>query len=151
MRELDRSKIFERLLSELNLREEFYRAELARLQESKAADTKSSAGDKFETGREMIAQEISKVDHSLQSVVQSRKVMEGFASQETTEAVRNGSIIRIGEKLFMLGVSLGEMDLGLEKIFLLSQSSPMGKLLLGLKKDDPIQFMGKPNRITQVL
>ena len=151
IRELSRAKVYERLLSELSLREEFYRAELARLQESKSADTKSSAGDKFETSREMIAQEIAKVDHSLQSLISNRKFMEEFADQEVSETVRNGSIIRVGDQLFLLGVSLGELDLGLEKIFLLSRSSPFGIILFGLKKNDPVQFMGKPNQINEIL
>jgi transcription elongation GreA/GreB family factor len=36
-------------------------------------------------------------------------------------------------------------------VFLLSKNSPLGELLVGKKKDEVIQFRGKPQTITSLL
>ncbi|MHA7131605.1 hypothetical protein [Algoriphagus namhaensis] len=150
MSELSRERVFQEILLQLNLREDFFRAELARLQESKSADTKSSAGDKFETGREMIAQEMSKLQGSLELLKRQKAQLEALLDLKSTNSVREGSIIYLTGRYLLLGASLGELQVGKQKVFLLSRSSPLGSQLLGKKKGDLVQFMGKSSQIEEI-
>lgn len=147
---LSKKNLFDQIHAQLGDRMTLLLEEIQRLQESKAADTKSSAGDKFETGREMIGQELAKVEASLNQVKSQIQALSYFAELKPNKEVREGSMIQLGEKWFLLSVSLGEVKVGEESVFLLSKESPLGQSLLGKKIGDSVQFMGKPQRILQL-
>lgn len=148
---LVKSQVFEEIILQLEARIDLLNEEVLRLQESKAADTKSSAGDKFETGREMISQELAKVESSLNQAKSQVNVLSRLSKLDASDRVKEGGLLLLGEKWLLLSVSLGEMKLSENSVFLLSKDSPMGQNLLGKKKGDSVQFMGKPNRIEALL
>lgn len=148
---LSKKNIFQEVISQLQERQTLLEEETHRLAESKAADTKSSAGDKFETGREMISQELAKVEASLRQAKGQINALSHLSKLEISSKIKEGSLVLLGEKWLLLSVSLGEMKIGSDSVFLLSKESPMGKNLLGKVKGDSVQFMGKPNRIEELL
>jgi transcription elongation GreA/GreB family factor len=42
------------------------------------------------------------------------------------------------------------VKVGDKQVFLLSKNSPLGDLLVGKKKNEAIQFRGKPQTITEI-
>jgi transcription elongation GreA/GreB family factor len=59
--------------------------------------------------------------------------------------------VQLGTDWFLLAVSVGQVKVEDKQVFLLSKNSPLGELLLGKKKNEAIQFRGKPQTITELV
>jgi hypothetical protein len=122
------------------------RAEDASLQEEK-----SSAGDKYETGRAMghLDQErYKRVRHEARLALQFTKQLDPQIRHETA---RPGALALTGEGIFYLGPGIGERRLDEFRLFLISAASPAGKVLMGKKSGDTFLFAGKELPIIHVL
>jgi len=96
-----------------------------------ADDTKSSAGDKFETTREMMQQEISRHQQLLASGRQMELVLNSIDISEHVGPARLGSLVETDNGLFFLSVSAGPLDIPGKKCIAISTASPIGQLMLG--------------------
>ena len=112
------------------------------LQESLFSETKSSAGDKHETGRAMAQLEQEKLSRQLS---ETRKTLEGLRKIDPTDAsttIGFGSLVKTDRGYFYVSVGIGQIDVSSTKIFCITAGSPLGQKLLGRKKDDVIQLNG---------
>jgi hypothetical protein len=64
--------------------------------------------------------------------------------------IQEGSLVKIGNDLFLISISLGQINVGDEKVFLLSENSPLGQSLIGKKENEEIQFRGKLMKILEI-
>lgn len=113
-------------------------------------DTKSSAGDKYETTREMMQQEVSRNEAQLFESRKLKHVLSQITIDNTSETVQNGSIAITDKGNFFLSVSAGQFTVDNRVYFAISSVSPIGKLLSGLRKDDRFQFNGKDYTVLDV-
>lgn len=106
-------------------------------------DTKSSAGDKYETSREMIQQDINRYQKQL---VEAKKDLQQLISIEskigddTPNFIRLGSLIQTSTGLYLLAISIGALKVRDTNIFVISPASPIGQLLIGKKIGDSFIF-----------
>ncbi|CAI8752314.1 hypothetical protein [Chryseobacterium sp. IT-36CA2] len=98
-------------------------------------DTKSSMGDKYETGREMLQQEINNLQRQLNEVLNQQAVLQKITS-EPSGKVQNGALVKTDKGLFYVAVSMGEVFLGDKKIITVSVDSPLVKKMLGKKNEE---------------
>ena len=77
---------------------------LASIDESAQDDTKSSAGDKFETSREMLKQEAEKINGQLSILFHQRQILSKLDTKATTDNVRHGSLIKTDKGTFYLSL-----------------------------------------------
>ena len=98
-------------------------------------ETKSSMGDKFETSREMVQQEINNLQIQLNENIQARNSLKTINTNEHL-IIGLGSLVQTDKGLFYIAVSLGEIILNEKKIFAISTESPLAKMLVGKKKGD---------------
>jgi len=96
-----------------------------------ADDTKSSAGDKFETTREMMQQEISRHQQLLASGRQMELVLRSIDISEHAGPARLGSLVETDRGFFFLAVSAGPLAMQGQKCVAVSTASPIGQLMLG--------------------
>ena len=61
-----------------------------------------------------------------------------------------GSLVTTNNGQFFIAASLGKVTLNDATIFAISNVSPIGKLLIGLKKEDSFSFNGKAYAIYNV-
>jgi len=113
-------------------------------QDAAANDTKSSAGDKYETTREMMQQEISRNQTQLHEAKKVKHSLEQInpASAASTE-VKNGSLVITSNGNFYISVSAGQIKIGNSVYFAISPASPVGRVLSGLKTGDKCTFNNK--------
>lgn len=120
------------------------------LYESKTADTKSSAGDKFETSRAMIQIEESQV----QKQYKEAKDMAAMHVQNLriiTEAVIDlNSLVVANQMIFYISVSLGKLTLEDTTIFCISEKAPIAKRLIGKRIGEHIQLNDQDLEIKEV-
>ncbi|MET7028681.1 3-oxoacyl-ACP synthase [Sediminicola luteus] len=121
------------------------------IQEALGSETKSSAGDKHETGRAMIQLEREKLGVQLSEI---QKVQELFrrvplSGQSTTVSL--GSLVTTNTNSYYLAISAGEVRIDEKVYYAIAPNTPIGKLLLGKTENETIEFNGKEIRITAIL
>jgi transcription elongation GreA/GreB family factor len=116
---------------------------LVQAREASTNDTKSSAGDKYETSREMMQQDIDRNKRLLIDAEENQQLLHAIKDAPFTTVARNGSLVYTSEGNFYLSISAGQLHVGPETIFAISAISPIGKLLLGKQKGDHFDFNGK--------
>lgn len=95
-------------------------------------DTKSSMGDKYETGREMLQQEINNLQRQLNEVMNQQAVLQKITS-DPSEKVQNGALVKTDKGLFYVAVSMGEIIFENQKIMTVSAESPLVKIMYNKK------------------
>jgi len=98
-------------------------------------DTKSSMGDKYETGREMLQQEINNLQIQLNEILKQKDFLKTILLKQA-EKVEKGAIVKTEKGLFFISVSLGEIKVENEKIICISPESPLAKAMNGKQKDE---------------
>ena len=122
---------------------------IALARESSREETKSSAGDKYETARAMIQQEIDKYSLQLRDAEKQKSLLTGIP--ETTDVIiRNGSLVNTNNGIFFISISIGPLVIEKETYLAISPVSPIGALLLGKRKGDTFQFRGNEYRVEEV-
>lgn len=93
-------------------------------------DTKSSMGDKYETGREMLQQEINNLQAQLNEVLKQQNILKTI-SPKSSDKVEKGALVKTDKGLFFITVSLGEINFDNQKIICISPESPLAKAMTG--------------------
>lgn len=104
------------------------------------SETKSSAGDKHETGRAMLQLEMEKSGQQLASIIEMKEVLAKIETQKTSETICLGSLIKTTKANYYLAISVGEITIENIKYFAVSTNSPIGKQLLGKTVGDEVPF-----------
>ena len=104
-------------------------------QEGLASETKSSAGDKHETGRAMLQLEMEKAGQQLYGVTEMKLVLERINIQEVSSVCKMGSIVKTNTINYFLAISAGKIVVENEIFYAVSSKSPIGQLLIGKKEN----------------
>lgn len=95
-------------------------------------DTKSSMGDKYETGREMLQQEINNIQRQLNETLNQQNFLKKLNTEVCTK-VQNGALVKTDKGFFYISVSAGEIVFEGKKIMTISSESPLAKAMFGKK------------------
>ncbi len=113
--------------------------DIADLQKDIAEDSKSSAGDKFETSREMAQQELGKLSTQLAEQQRLKKLLESQGA-ETSSFIKVGSLVQTDSGTFLVGIPIGKITFGDSSIIGIGVGAPLGQLLLNKSENDRIAF-----------
>ena len=123
---------------------------IALLQASLSSESKSTAGDKHETGRAMIQLEREKLGNQLKQLELQEAVLRKIQINKNSNLVVLGSYVVTDNMQYYLSISLGEIMLENKKVYAISSQSPIGALLLGKKEGESIVFNSKISVIKAV-
>lgn len=112
-------------------------------QEAANNETKSSAGDKHETGRAMAQLETEKLSAQLNDALNQKQLIAKINSNLQSKQITIGSLVYTTNGIFYIVISLGKIDINNETIYAISPQSPIGKLLLTKKEKDSFSLNGK--------
>lgn len=126
---MDKEKLLKVVQSKLNKKIESLEHLIAELRASNT-DTKSSMGDKYETGREMLQQEINQLQLQLNELTNQMVQLEKLPLKANTTAI-NGALVKTNTGYYFISVSAGEVVLNGEKIMAISPETPLAKALYG--------------------
>jgi transcription elongation GreA/GreB family factor len=124
---------------------------IASAQQSANEDTKSSAGDKYETGRAMMQQETDRNTGLLNEASKLMAVLNRISVTGTSSIAETGSAVVTNNGNFYIAVSAGSVNIDGQSYFMVSQVSPIGLKLMGCKADDEFVVNGKQYKIKEVL
>ncbi len=123
---------------------------IEQIQESLSSETKSSAGDKHETGRAMLQLEREKLGQQLQEVEKMAVILSRISITSKARTIVLGSWVKTSKSDYFLAVSAGEFKTEDQPIFCISRGTPIGQLLLGKSIGDVVSFNGDKIRITKI-
>lgn len=115
-------------------------------QESANQEDKSSAGDKYETGRAM--GQLQR-DMNAKQLILAKKEM-AFLQQLNIGAktqIGTGSLVQTSSAIYFLSIGLGSIDSTLGKVHLISIDSPIGKAMQGLSLQNEFTFNEQAHQI----
>jgi len=121
------------------------------IQNSLQSETKSSAGDKHETGRAMLQLEREKAGHQLAEIEKQKHILQKINIYTKHQKVTLGSVVITTQANYFIAVSAGEIIVDNTVYFAISAATPIAQLLLSKSVDDEIVFRGNGFRILSVL
>jgi len=113
------------------------------LQEALSSETKSSAGDKHETGRAMIQLEREKLGNQLAEAQLLQELFKKIPLQTGFSKVGLGSVVLTDQQNYYMGISAGEFKIDGGSYFAIAPNTPIGKLLIGKVVGDTVVFNSK--------
>ena len=119
-------------------------------QKALQSETKSSAGDKHETGRAMLQLEMEKASQQLEGIHQMKEILDKVNISKPSKMAHLGSVIYTDTATYYLSISAGKLTVENKNYFAVSVSSPIGKLLLGKQEKEVISFNGKHFKIEKI-
>ena len=112
-------------------------------------DTKSSMGDKYETSREMLQQEINNLQLQLNEQIKSQQVLKNM-NPMAHKVAGLGSLVETEKGKFFIAVSLGDVIFNQEKIFVISAESPLAKAMHGKKQNEEFLINNLSQKIKNI-
>ncbi len=128
-----KQKIYSHYLQAINDKVKSLQNILADLKESGTNETKSTAGDKHETALAMLQIEQANVRAQLKNMLEQKAVIEKINPDLSLASIVNGSLVKTNHGYFFMSAALGKAVVDGATVIALSQQSPLGKLLTGLK------------------
>jgi hypothetical protein len=119
-------------------------------QESANQEEKSSAGDKYETGRAMGHLEKELHSRQLSENLKELALLQDINTGVLYTAAASGAFIACPPSFFFLAAGLGKQTVDGKTILFLSPFAPLAKLILHKKTGDTFLFKGFPQRIEEL-
>lgn len=134
----------------LNSRLEVIQNTISDIQISLASETKSSAGDKHETGRAMLQLEREKAGHQLAEIEKQKQILQKINVESKHQKAALGSVIKTTQANYFIAVSAGELVVDNAKYFAISVATPIAQLLLSKGVGDEVIFRDNKFKIKDI-
>lgn len=115
------------------------------------SETKSSAGDKHETGRAMLKLEREKLGAQLAEAEKMQALLHKVPTNSTSSSIGLGTIVRTATFTYFIAISGGECIYKNQRVYCISPATPIGKLLMGKRAGDSFTFQSKENKILIII
>jgi hypothetical protein len=119
-------------------------------QEAANQEEKSSAGDKYETGRAMGHLEKELHSRQLSETLKELALLRDINAGVLYATATGGAFIACSDSFFFLAAGLGKQTIDGKTILFLSPFAPLAKLILHKKTGDTFLFKGFPQRIEEL-
>ena len=116
---------------------------IAGIEESLVEESKSSAGDKHETGRAMLQIDRENAGKQLQEIENLQALVKKIDITKASDYVRLGSLVYTNNGTYFMSISIGQVTVGKTNYFCVALQSPIGQLLSGAVKGDDFSFNGR--------
>ncbi|ARN76967.1 transcription elongation factor [Nonlabens spongiae] len=124
---------------------------LKNLQHSKQSETKSSAGDKYETGRAMIQNQeelYRRQRHQTQIILDQLLKID---PDKKCKRVEDGALVTLPSGHYYISAGMGKLTVNEKDVFALSLASPLGMALKHRHAGDTFTFNEKEHNILQIV
>ena len=119
-------------------------------QDSANNESKSSAGDKFETGRAMMHMERDKYARQLHQAKQLRNRLNLIKPELLYEHVRFGSVVKTRLANYFIAISAGRIEVAGQKFYSISPEAPLAQQFLKKRAGDTVLFNDREMEILEV-
>ena len=129
-------QLYQQLHAQLDEKIAWAQNAIASAREARDSETKSSVGDKYETGRAMMQTEMAQQEAQLQKVLQLKTELSRVNMEKKYSMAEFGSLVLTNRGSYFICIGAGQIK-GIEGThYAISPASPIGQLLLGKKAGD---------------
>lgn len=121
------------------------------LQKDLTYETKSSAGDKYETARAMIQLENEKLSTQIHEIELNYQKLNTIKDFQTSKSISLGSIIFTDKANYFVAIAADFFEVNSKVFYCISSQSPIGKLLIGKKINESIMFNDVQSTILEII
>ena len=118
--------------------------------ESKNTATKSTAGDKHETGRAMMERELALSTAQLHKAQFLKNELSKISLEVDVTSVQLGALVVTNQGNYFISIGLGKVNVLGDDCYAISGGSPIGKVLQNATNGDLIKFQGREIEILHV-
>jgi transcription elongation GreA/GreB family factor len=113
---------------------------ISELQESLTSETKSSAGDKHETGRAMVQLEREKAGQQLAEIQKVNQLLSKIDLSKSGTFIGLGSLVYTTKANYFISISAGALEVDNIQYYAIAANTPIAQLLIGKTVGDKISF-----------
>lgn len=124
--------------------------ELNAMRQAVQTESKSTAGDKHETGRAMIHLEQEKLHQQLAEAKGLAAELALMNPKIQLQTVQKGALVKTNRATFYVAVGLGKLQLKSESVFVVSAHAPIAKKMLGKHAGELFDVNGIAYKITSI-
>lgn len=114
------------------------------------SETKSSAGDKHETGRALAQLEQENLAKQFSFLERLESDLSQLKADQISEKVEKGALVQTDKMTLFFGVALGELKVENKSVFAISAASPIGKIALDKTMGDSFIVNGNTHNISHI-
>ncbi len=120
------------------------------LQESLTKETKSSAGDKYETGRAMLQLEREKLGFRLHELEKSKNTLSQVKIHTNKDRITVGSLFWTDKHCYFIAISAGKCKIQESTVFCISAQTPIALQALGKQLGQTFIINGVTHIVTKL-
>ncbi len=144
-------QLYDKCQDALNERLEVVQKSISDIRHALESETKSTAGDKHETGRAMLQIEREKAGKQLAEIQKQFEILSKIDPELTTNKAALGSIVFTTKGNYFLSISAGELQADGDIFYAISMATPIARLLISTSIGDSIKFRSEELTITNIL
>lgn len=123
---------------------------LKAIKDSRDNETKSSVGDKYETGRAMMHLEEENMRVQLSLANKIRQELLKINIERKFDSIEPGSLVSTSNGDYFISVGIGPLSLDSKIFYCISIKSPMGNELRNKSVGDEFEFNGKRISVEEI-
>lgn len=123
---------------------------LNELSDSVGSDSKSTAGDKHETGRAMLHLEQEKTGEQLLQAQDTLRALDKINIHKSSPTIAPGSLVKTNKGSFFIAISAGKITIDKIDYYAVSPKAPIAQKLIGLAVGGQVKFNGVEYSIQSV-
>ncbi len=135
----------------LDIKIEAAKQSIKATKEARNNDTKSTAGDKHETGRSMMQIELDKEEAQLNNTLNLKSEISKINFERSYKKVEFGSLVITNQGNYFISIGIGKLEMNNKEYFVISLASPIGMLLKDKQVGDKISFQQKEISIIEII
>lgn len=147
---MKKEEIINEIIRQLDDRISFLKQSIQAAKESRDNETKSSVGDKYETGRAMVQMELEKNQVQLNKTETLKSSLTKIAIDKPSKQVEFGSFVQTTQGQYFIAIPFGKVEVNGSPVFCISMVSPIGQILAGKRAADRVSFQGKEIEIQEI-
>ena len=144
-------KVYEAIQAQLIQNKQLIINSLNDLTNDAKNDTKSTAGDKHETGRAMMQHEQEKLRIQLTEIEQQLTLLQKINPENKAAKIQLGSMVQTDKACFYISIAYGQIAIDDTNIFVISSIAPIAQQMLGKSINDQFEMNGLTYTINAIV
>ena len=145
-----KEKLYSSCLSYIKQKQSQLQDAINSTQQSLSSESKSTAGDKHDTGRAMMHLELEKKGLQIQQLEKLSRVMHQFLPNQIHQNVDLGSVVKTNQGNFYISISAGIFEVAGENFYCISMASPLAQNLKKHSAHSQFSFLNKTYTINHI-
>tara|TARA_R100000935_G_scaffold54462_2_gene83327 strand:- start:478 stop:936 length:459 start_codon:yes stop_codon:yes gene_type:complete len=145
-----KNRLLQHCHEQVNKRYSNIKQTISGIEEAMFQESKSSSGDKHNTGRAMLQIDRENAGKQLREIEKLTLLLKKIDINNPSNYARLGSLVFTDKYNYFISISVGKVTVDSEDFLCVSLNSPVGKLLSAKKKGEEFYLNGSTFKITEV-